>query len=226
MPRIARVVAEGVPHHVTQRGNARRLIFDSDTDRLVYLRLLRHYFTLHQCALVGYCLMSNHVHLIAVPSHARSLPVALRDAHGRYATYLNSRQCASGHVWQGRYFSCPLDGTHLWAALRYVERNPARAGMVARPHEYGWSSASAHCGGSDLHGLLALDLWRVEWTAAAWRNFLDDAAEPDAARIRQNTHSGRPLGSEAFVKQMERNLRRTLAPQKGGRSRRHQPDAA
>ncbi len=161
------MIAEGVAHHVTQRGNARRVVFDSDADRVVYLHLLRQYSILHQCALVGYCLMSNHMHLIAVPGRADSLPVVLRDVHGRYATYLNGRQSASGHVWQGRYFSCPLDAQHLWAALRYVERNPVRAGMAGRAEEYEWSSAGAHCGDSDKHGLLDFDFWRGD-TSVAW----------------------------------------------------------
>jgi len=225
MARMARVIAEGVAHHVTQRGNARRIVFDSDTDRLVYLHLLRQYSILHQCALAGYCLMSNHVHLIAVP-RADSLPVVLRDVHGRYATYLNGREGASGHVWQGRYFSCPLDAQHLWAALGYVERNPVRAGMAHRPDEYEWSSAAVHSGGSDAHGLLDLDFWRAEWTPAGWRSFLDDAAEAEAERIRRHTHTGRPLGSEDFVKQMERRLCRPLAPQKGGRPRKRPLDEA
>jgi putative transposase len=223
---MARVIAEGVAHHVTQRGNGRRVVFDSDTDRAVYLHLLRQYSILHQCAPVGYCLMSNHVHLIAVPGRADSLPTVLRDAHGRYATYLNGRQGGSGHVWQGRYFSCPLDAEHLWAALRYVARNPVRAGMAERAEEYAWSSAAAHCGGSDEHGLLDLDFWRAEWTVAAWQSFLEDAAEADEERIRRNTHTGRPLGSEDFVKQMERRLCRTLAPQKGGRPPKQSLDEA
>ena len=214
MARMARVIAEGVAHHVTQRGNARRVVFDSDADRLVYLRLLRQYSIVHRCALVGYCLMSNHVHLIAVPGRADSLPVVLRDTHGRYATYLNGRQGASGHVWQGRYFSCPLDGTHLWAALRYVEQNPVRARMVARADEYAWSSAAAHCGGSDAHLLLDAAFWTTEWTAASWKQFLSDEAENDIERIRSHTHTGRPLGSEPFVRQMERTLSRALAHRK------------
>ena len=87
---------------------------------------------------------------------------------GRYATYLNGRQGTSGHVWQGRYFSCPLDPTHLWSALRYVERNPVRAGMAAQPEEHTWSSAAAHSGGSDERGLLDLDCWKAQWTATSW----------------------------------------------------------
>ena len=169
MARMARVIAQGVAHHVTQPGNARRVVFDSDADRVVYLQLLRQYSILHQCALAGYCLTSNHVHLIIVPSRADSLPVVLRDVHSRYATYLNGRQVASGHVWQGRYFSCPLDARHLWEALRYVERNPVRAGMAERAEEYEWSSAAAHCGDADKRGLRDLDFWRGEWSVASWR---------------------------------------------------------
>ena len=211
-------------HHVTQRGNGQRVVFDSDADRLVSLGLLRQYSIVHECALVGYCLVSNHVHLIAVPARADSLPVGLRGVHGRCATCTNGRQGASGHVWQGRYFSCPLDGRHLWAALRYVERNPMRAGMVARADEYGWSSADAHCGGRDAHGMLDMEFWRAEWTAVAWRSFLADAAEEEADEIRRNTHTGRPLGSEEFVRQMERRLSRTLMPRKGGRPRKREVD--
>jgi putative transposase len=225
---MARVIAEGVAHHVTQRGNARRVVFDSDADRLVYLHLLSQYSILHQCVLVGYCLMSNHVHLIVVPGRSDSLPVVLRDVHGRYATYLNGRQGASGHVWQGRYFSCPLDRTHLWAALRYVERNPVRAGMVATPEHYVWSSAAAHCGGADRHGVLNMDLWQAEWTATSWRLFLSETAEDDAEtdRIRRNTHTGRPLGSEQFVRHIGRMLCRELTPQKGGRPRKMRQGSA
>ena len=190
------------------------------------LNLLHQHSVLHSCSLVGYCLMSNHVHLIAVPGRANSLPIVLRDAHGRYATYLNGRQAASGHVWQGRYYSCPLDRTHLWTALRYVERNPVRAGMVARPDEYPWSSAAAHCG--HRHELLDLEIWSAAWTPASWRSFLSDAAEEEeeAERIRRNTHTGRPLGSEEFVRQTERMLGRALAPQKGGRPRKRQLEPA
>ena len=227
MARMPRVVAQGMAHHITQRGNARRVVFDTPADRLVYLHLLRQYSILHQCTLIGYCLMTNHVHLVAVPARADSLPVWLRDVHGRYATYLNARQGASGHVWQGRYFSCPLDGTHLWAALRYVERNPVRAGMVTHAHAYVWSSAAVHgAGAADTEALLDLNLWRAEWTPESWREFLNEAAEPEAELIRRYTHTGRPLGSEDFVKQMERQLCRTLAPQKGGRPRHRQIDAA
>src|SRR3954449_7601257 len=131
MGRFARVVVVDVPHHITERGNARQVILDNDGDRMTYLGLLRQYSQLHGLTLLGYCLMSNHVHLIAVPHGANALAQSLKQAHGRYASYWNARQSSTGHVWQGRFYSCPLDESHLWAALRYVELNPVRAKMVA-----------------------------------------------------------------------------------------------
>jgi len=107
MARLARVLAADTPHHVTQRGNARRAVFETDSDRLVYMSLLQECSRLYRLDILGYCLMRNHVHLIALPRRLDSLPRVLRCAHGRYAAYLNARRTASGHVWQGRYHSCP-----------------------------------------------------------------------------------------------------------------------
>ena len=226
MARLARVVAVGTPHHVTQRGNGRRVIFESASDRLVYLDLLRRRCGIHGLALVGYCLMSNHIHLVTIPQQADSLLLALKHTHGRYATYFNALHASSGHAWQGRYYSCPLDEPHFWAALRYTELNPVRALMVAEPEAYAWSSAAAHCGFAPVDGSLDTRLWRESWTPASWREYLaDPAAEADADAIRRNTHTGRPLGSEAFVAGLEEDLKRRLAPEKGGRPARSAVDA-
>jgi putative transposase len=165
MARLARVVASEVPHHITQRGNARRVVFESASDRIVYLTLLRQSCIQDELSLLGYCLMSNHVHLIAVPRRPEAMAIALRHTHGRYAAYLNARYGASGHVWQGRYYSCPLDRNHLWMALRYTECNPVRAGMISKPQEYEWSSARAHCGGANRFGMLDSGLWQTAWNA-------------------------------------------------------------
>jgi len=145
MARFARVIALGVPHHITQRGNARHFILQSDVDRKVYLDLLRQSLELHDVEMVGYCLMSNHVHLVAIPNKANALAVSLKETHGRFASYWNGIHSSSGHVWQGRYYSCPLDESHLWEALRYTELNPVRAATVARPEAWPWSSAPVHC---------------------------------------------------------------------------------
>ena len=132
MVRFARVVAPGIPHHITQRGNTRRFILGGDAERSIYLDLLHQGMERYGMALIGYCLMSNHVHLIAVPERKDALARGLKDVHGRFASYWNAANRSSGHVWQGRFYSCPLDEKHLWEALRYVELNPVRASLVGR----------------------------------------------------------------------------------------------
>jgi putative transposase len=131
MARLPRLVVVDVAHHVTQRGNARQVILTNDPDRVAYLELVRQYSALYRLSLLGYCLMFNHVHLIVVPRTPETLGQTLKQTHGRYASYWNARNSSSGHVWQGRFYSCPLDESQLWAGLRYVELNPVRAGIVA-----------------------------------------------------------------------------------------------
>ncbi len=207
-------------HHVTQRGNARREVFETDSDRLVYLSLLRHHARQAKLGILGYCLMPNHVHLIAIPHREDALRTALRGAHGRYAAYLNARQARSGHVWQGRYYSCPMDEAHLWTALRYAERNPVRAGIVRDPLDFAWSTARLHAGaGSD--GFVELDDFQARWTSPEWCEFLAaTAGEREAEALRRSTFRGRPLGSPDFIAGLEQALERPLLPRKGGRPKR------
>jgi len=146
MSRVGRVVIAGFPHHITQRGNRREDVFLSDADRQAYVGFARKYADLHGLAVWAYCLMTNHVHLVAVPVRKASLALALRDTHAVYAMRFNALAGVTGHLWQGRFYSCPLDEAHLWAAVRHVERNPVRAGLVSHAGDYPWSSAAAHCG--------------------------------------------------------------------------------
>jgi putative transposase len=216
--RLARVIAVDVPHHVTQRGNARKFILDCDADRMAYLNLLRQNIELHGVGLIGYCLMSNHVHLVVTPHNADGLALALRHAHGRYAIYWNAVHQSSGHAWQGRYFSCPLDRVHLWEALRYTELNPVRAGLTSEAEAWRWSSAAAHCGAEARNEILDLEVWRKDWIASAWREYLAvGETESKLTEIRRCTHTGRPLGSTEFVQTLEGSMKRRLSPQKGGR---------
>lgn len=220
MTRLARVVALGVPHHVTQRGNARRFILDGDVERRAYLDLLRQGIALHSLTLIGYCLMSNHIHLIATPGKADSLARALKDTQGRYAAYWNATHHSSGHVWQGRFYSCPLDEAHLWQALRYTELNPVRAGLVAKAEHWQWSSASAHCATAPPNDYLAMASWQSQWSPAEWRTFLTAGdAESELTAIRNCTYTGRPLGTTEFIRSLERETDRSLAVQKRGRPR-------
>jgi putative transposase len=203
---------------VTQRGNARQVIFASDGERLIYLALLRQYLSLYELSLLGYCLMSNHVHLVVVPRKADALATALKQTHGRYAMYWNAAHKSSGHVWQGRFYSCPLDDDHLWIALRYAELNPVRAGLVSKAEAWPWSSAAAHCGSVQADSSLEMDGWGKRWSCGNWRAYLASGETGAELRaLRQSTHTGRPLGNRDFVRAMEQATQRRLQPQKGGR---------
>ena len=218
MGRIARVVIPAVWHHVTQRGNHRQNVFFDHADRELYLRLLARHSAEHGLAIVGYCLMSNHIHVLAVPSRESSLARALGRAHNDYARYVHLRRGETGHLWQGRYFSCPLDDDHQWEALRYVELNPVRAGMVRTAREWPWSSAAAHLGGVDRGGALSLDEWRDRWSPETWSTALAEGLT-DAAlieRIREATRTGRPAASESFTREAEKRTGRRLRPRKRG----------
>ena len=169
MPRRDRCLLPGVPCHVTQRGVDRRETFCSEADRETYLSLLRQNREDASVALLGWCLMTNHVHLLAVPERADSLSILLRRVHGRYAQYYNARHARSGHLWQNRYFACALGPIAIWTALEYIERNPSRAGLVAHPGDYRWSSAEAHLAGQDRADLVDLELWKRQYGPAAWK---------------------------------------------------------
>jgi putative transposase len=195
--RLARVIAVGVAHHVTQRGSGRRFLLESDADRRVYLDLLRENLALHEVLLVGYCLMSNHVHLIVIPADAEGLALSMKHTHGRYASYWNVVHSSSGHAWQGRYFSCPPDQPHLWEALRYTELNPVRAQLVTEAHAWAWSSAAAHCATVQVDAFLNMEPWQNHWTNTSWREYLAAGeTERGLASIRQCTHTGRLLTLE------------------------------
>ena len=217
MGRFNRVVALDIPHHVTQRGNARRFLLDCDADRAVYLKLLRENLRIYEVALLGYCLMSNHIHLIAIPKKTDGLAEALKQTHGRYACYWNVTHGSSGHVWQGRYYSCPLDQSHLWEALRYTELNPVRTRLVDQAEHWQWSSATSHCTANDADECLDLDLWRRQWNVTTWREYLAlGELGSKLAIIRQRTHTGRPLGSAEFIHDLEQATKRRLTLHKRG----------
>ncbi|MBI2685202.1 MAG: transposase [Acidobacteria bacterium] len=146
MPRIARIVVPGIPHHITQRGNNRRQVFFTDRDYSLYFRLLREYAQRFELSIWGYCLMPNHIHLIAVPHLPDSLSRTLGRTHADFARIANIQNDTTGHFWQARYYSCPMDDSHTWSALAYVERNPIRAGLTTTAASYIWSSAKAHLG--------------------------------------------------------------------------------
>ena len=215
MARLARAVAAGVPHHVTQRGNRRQPTFFGDADYALYAGLLSTWCRHHGVAVWAYCLMPNHVHLILVPGTPDGLRGALAEAHRRYTRAINLRQGWTGHLWQGRFASCALDAGHLVAAVRYVELNPIRARLVESAGDWPWSSARAHLTGRG-DGLVAVA--PLLDAVGDWEAFL---ASPTGASeldlLRRHERTGRPLGDAAFVADLEGRLGRRLRPGKRGR---------
>lgn|SRR5665213_448858 len=218
MPRNKRIVVPGLPHHITQRGNGRANVFDSDHDRTVFLDLLARYSAQYRLALWGYCLMSNHFHLVAVPAHADAAAKVLGRLEADYARYLNVRRRTSGHLWQARYYSVPMDAPHCWHALAYIERNPVRAGIASAAADYKWSSAAARLGMTPAPSWLDLAAWKQQWTHREWSRMLGDASGDEIIRVelQEATLSGRPLGS-TLVARLEKELGRRLRRGKAGR---------
>ena len=221
MPRLARAVFAGIPHHVTQRGNRREDVFFGDDDRRLYLSWLKGYCDEHAVEVLAYCLMTNHVHLLAVPLRADGLERALKPLHMRYAQRINRQRGWHGHLWQGRFFSSPLDEAYLWAALRYVERNPVRARLVRRAENYPWSSAAAHCGHRADAVLTQAAVWRELLAAVAdWSTWLGESDGADElTMLRRNTDKGLPCGSGSFIEGLESMAGRPLSYRPVGRPR-------
>jgi len=216
---MARVVAAGVPHHVTQRGNARQNVFDDSDDRRIYLHLLRRYASEHGLGIWAWCLMTNHVHLLAVPKTGAALAHALGHTHRDYARYHNARSGKSGHLWQARYYSCPVDAPGVCTVMAYIERNPVRAGLVERAEDFQWSSALAHVTDRDESGFL--ERAPESHSKERWREMLRIGVEDEAfgERIRLATMTGRPFGSEEFAEELELAAHRRLRPRRAGRPR-------
>ena len=217
MARIARIVIPNIPHHITQRGNRSQKVFFSDKDKTAYLNLLYKYAQDARLTFWAYCLMDNHVHLIAVPEKEDSLAKGIGDTHKYYTRMVNFRENWRGYLWQGRFSSFPLDEKYLYAAIRYVERNPVRAGIVKRAEDYEFSSAKAHV--YKTNDLLLSDNFVIE-EIKDWKEFLaEDDKDQDVKLFKKHTRVGRPLGQEGFIEKLEKMTGRILRPQKAGRKK-------
>ncbi len=169
--------------------------------------------------LLAYCLMPNHIHAILVPDAEHDLARAVGRISESYARIVNSHRGWKGHLWQGRFYSCAMGDSHLAAAARYVLMNPVRAGLVSRPDDWPWSSFQAHATGTCPHGIV-----ECEGLASVLRPWLDDSRAGPAAEaldeFRLHTRTGRPLGDEAFIQQLERQYGRSFRKRRPGPRRR------
>ncbi len=175
MPRAPRAIAVGLPHHVTQRGNGRRDVFLSDPLRRIYLDLLREHAVQNRLRILGYCLMTNHLHLVVIPEDPASMANTFRHAHGRFAQYRNTAFHTSGHLWQNRCYSCAVEERAVECVMAYVGNNPVRAQMTRRPEDYAWSSARAHLSGIDVSRCLDMSWWRTNKMQSNWSEVLLNA---------------------------------------------------
>jgi len=216
MPRIARIVAPGYPHHIIQRGNRRQTTFFSNDDYGAYIDLMGTWCAEYGVEIWAYCLMPNHVHLVAVPKEKDSLNLAIGEAHRRYTRMINFREGWRGHLWQGRFASYVMDEKYLLACVRYVENNPVRAKLSDQADGWQWSSARAHISGKNdrlVNVRPLLDLVKKDWA-----EFLNIAV-PDIEinDMQKHERTGRPLCSSWFLDQLESLLSQPLKPKKPGR---------
>ena len=214
MPRIARVIAPGLPHHITQRGARRLPTFFCEDDYQLYINILSKWCTNWNVDIWAYCFMPNHIHIIAVPYSEESLARAIGETHRRYTLLINEREGWKGHLWQERFSSFIMDERHLYFGVRYVELNPVRANLVKCPWEYPWSSANAHLAGKDnclVKVQPLLDMY------GDWKKLLEEGlSTQQIEQFRKHMRTGRPLGSEEFMADLEELLGRELRPRKPG----------
>jgi putative transposase len=147
MARLPRLTVPGYPHHIIQRGNNRQAIFASNADYETLLALLDEHSRQAKVAIHAYVLMSNHFHLLATPETGEAIPQMMQAVGRRYVRYFNQRQVRSGTLWEGRYRSTLIQtDRYLLACMAYIDLNPVRAGLVAEPIDYPWSSHAHYVG--------------------------------------------------------------------------------
>lgn len=223
MARLPRLTIAGFPHHVIQRGYDRRALFVDDHDRVRYLALLRETAGAAGLAVHAYVLMPDHLHLLVTPQAAGDVGRAVQAIGRRYVRWFNDRHARGGALFESRYRSTVVDAdAFLLPCMRYVERNPVRAGLVAEPADYPWSSHRYHVGRAvdplvSDHALY----WSLGNTPfdrqAAYRRWCDQPpAVGEVEQIRFATQGGWLLGSTAAAGP---TAVRRLHPRRAGRPR-------
>ena len=214
MARLARVVAAGSPHLVTQRGNRGQKVFFSESDYALYLELLAEGAESAGTQVWAYALLPDRVHLLLVPGDEDGLRAALGESHRRYTRAINDRKNWRGFLWQGRFASFPMDDLNVLLCAKFVELSPVSRKVAKRPRDWAWSSARAHLGGRDDRVVRTKPLLE---RVRNWRSFLEEPlTDEERESVRAHESTGRPLGSPAFVARLEKRLGRTLARQKPG----------
>ncbi len=183
------------------------------------MRLRSEHAASHHLRILAYCIMTNHVHVVAIPDNEASMANTFRHAHGRFSQYWNTERSRTGHVWQNRYYSCPVEEAAIGRVIVYVEENPVRAAMVDGAEDFLWSSARSHVGIAEREPWLDSAWFEARWTQKDWHAVLASrsATKEDLRAIREATYLGRPLGPKGFVAELGMKLGRKLEARSGGR---------
>lgn len=224
MPRTARIRLPHVPLHVLQRGHNRSACFSDEGEFELYLGLLGEFCAQAGCRLHAYVLMTNHVHLLLTPEHARSVTELMSRVNQRFVQHVNRKRERTGSLWEGRFKSSLIDSErYFFSCQRYIELNPVRAQMVDQPGRYKWSSYGFNAGGEPSQTVTPHDLYLAlgPTDAARRRGYRElfrceiPVAHLDA--LRAGIRGGRPVGGEAFVNEMSRLFGARVVRGKSGR---------
>lgn len=219
MARISRVIIPEFPHHIIQRGNRSQRVFFNERDYNEYLKLLNNYSHRFKVDILAYCLMPNHVHLIATPHKNGSLAQAIGETHRNYTRFINFRENWRGYLWQGRFSSYVLDERYLLAATRYILLNPVKANLVKNPWDYKWSSTKHHM--MIDTSLLVRDSLLKE-LIGDWKDFLSITTNSNDINLLQlHERTGRPLGNSRFIEKLESMFKIKLKKKKAGRPKKN-----
>ncbi|MFC1774458.1 transposase [Pseudomonadota bacterium] len=228
MPRKPRFYLPDIPAHVIQRGNCRQAVFFDAADYAAYLHWLKEGALRHGCAIHAYVLMTNHVHLLMTPHTPESISQTMQFIGRHYVTYINHTYNKSGTLWEGRHKGCVIASEdYLLSCMRYIELNPVRAGMVARPIEYRWSSYRANAAGHPDRAVTPHNLYQalgnhIQTRQHAYRELFHSTLDQEQVHdIRATVQTGTPLGNSHFRKHIERTLECKV-----GQARRGRPNKA
>jgi len=215
MPRNTRLIVPDICHHAVQRGNNRQDVFQETEDRLYYLKWARKLAEQYHAPIIGYCLMTNHTHLLILPSTQEGMINFMKLLAQRYTQYYNREYRRSGKLWENRYKLHPVDPEVYHVVLRYIERNPVRAGMIADGAAYPWSSGPYHLLGREDKTIMADYLHD---SAFSYRGFFyEEERSEDVEAIREATQQGKAWGRAAFLERLGNRLNRVVVPRKRGR---------
>jgi putative transposase len=231
MARLARIDVPEIPQHLIVRGNNRSTLFRDDGDRIIFLRYLDSALETCACDLHAYVLMSNHVHLLATGHRPGEVSELMQRVGRKFARVVNLRWGRTGTVFEGRFRSSLVDSeSYLFTCMRYIELNPVRAGLVAAPSDYAWSSFGQNAGGDPHAPVAAHPLYRTLGTSPeergrAYRGMVGEGlTDQELDRIRTSVQKCRALGSQTFCASVEAKLDRPVAPRPQGRPRKRGQD--